>query len=241
MTMVKVVKKNKLLIGVILTYTFLFIAMPDKGTQSVKNSMYYVKEMLQIIPVVFLLTSLIEAWVPKEVIINNLGEKSGIRGSVLSLALGSLSAGPIYAAFPVCKMLLKKGASIWNIIIILSAWAVVKVPMLVNEVKFLGVKFMIVRWILTIISILVMAYVVSFIVKRENIPFESEDEKKDMNSINIKEQYCIGCGLCTKLYPDLFVMNDGKASLKNGKIGKYSDLDILEVMEKCPVKAIQLY
>ncbi|WP_432663526.1 permease [Wukongibacter baidiensis] len=240
MTMIKALKKNKLAVGVFLTYIFLFIAMPDKGTQSVKNSMYYVREMLEIIPVVFLLTSLIEAWVPKEVIINSFGEKSGVRGSILSLALGSLSAGPIYAAFPVCKMLLKKGASIWNIVIILSAWAVVKVPMLVNEAKFLGVKFMIVRWILTIISILVMAYIVSLIVRRENIPFEPEAEKRDMNSINIKEQYCIGCGLCTKLYPDLFVMNDGKANLIQGKIAENSDLDILEIVEKCPVKAIQL-
>ncbi|WP_432409625.1 ferredoxin [Wukongibacter sp. M2B1] len=137
-------------------------------------------------------------------------------------------------------MLLKKGASIWNIVIILSAWAVVKVPMLVNEVKFLGLKFMVVRWILTIISILVMAYIVSLIVKRENIPFEMKVDNKDINSINIKEQYCIGCGLCTRLYPDIFVTNDGKASLIKGKIEKDTNLDILEIVEKCPVKAIQL-
>ena len=31
---------------------------------------------------------------------------------------------------------LKKGASISNIVIILSAWAVIKVPMLANEAKF---------------------------------------------------------------------------------------------------------
>ena len=62
-------------------YLFLFIVMPDKGVKSVKNSMYYVIEMLEIIPVVFLLTSLIEAWVPREVILNSFGEDSGVKGS----------------------------------------------------------------------------------------------------------------------------------------------------------------
>lgn len=59
-------------------------------------------------PVVFILTSILEAWVPREVIMNIFGEKAGIKGSMMSFILGSLSAGPIYAAFPISKMLLKK-------------------------------------------------------------------------------------------------------------------------------------
>ena len=45
--------------------------------------------------------------------------------------------------------------SIWgmSIIIILSSWAVIKIPMLLNEAKFLGAKFMIIRWLLTVIAI----------------------------------------------------------------------------------------
>jgi uncharacterized membrane protein YraQ (UPF0718 family) len=64
------------------------------------------------------------------------------------------------------KSLLKKGASISNIVIILSAWAVIKVPMLANEAKFLGVNFMAVRWVLTVTAIFVMAYMVGKIVKK---------------------------------------------------------------------------
>ena len=97
----------------------LFIINTEKAMLSVNNSGYYLKEMLVIMPVVFLLTALIEAWVPKDMIVNALGEGSGLKGSFISLALGSVSAGPIYAAFPVCKTLLQKGASISNIVVIL--------------------------------------------------------------------------------------------------------------------------
>lgn len=239
MKIAKVLKKNKLLTGVFLAYLFLFIAMPDKGVQSFRNSMYYVKEMLEIIPVIFLLTSLIEAWVPRDVIMNSFGEKSGVRGNIFSFILGSFSAGPIYAAFPVCKMLLKKGASISNIIIILSTWAVVKVPMLVNEAKFLGVKFMVVRWILTTASIFVMAYLVFLITKKEDIPtHEQVLNKKDENIIKIKTQYCIGCGLCTKLCPDCFVMVDGKVKIIKEEIESNNIKNFKKTMEKCPAKAI---
>lgn len=127
-----------------------------------------------IMPVIFLLTALIEAWVPKEMIMEYLGDESGLKGSFISLLLGSVSAGPIYAAFPVCKTLLKKGASISNIVVILSAWAVIKIPMLANEAKFLSPKFMAVRWILTTISIIIMGYIISKLVKREDIPMEGE-------------------------------------------------------------------
>ncbi|SHH52805.1 permease [Caloranaerobacter azorensis] len=164
------IKKNKLLTLVSLTYLILFLVNTDKAILSVKNSMYYVKEMLEIMPAIFVITALIEKNVPKKVILNNLGENSGFKGIILSFILGSFSAGPIYAAFPICRTLIKKGASVSNIVIILSSWAVIKVPMLLNEAKFLGIKFMFLRWILTIISILCMSYLVSLFVKRSNVP-----------------------------------------------------------------------
>lgn len=241
MKLTKTIKKNKLLAGVFLTYVFLLIVMPNKAVESFKNSMYYVKEMLEIIPVIFLLTSLIEAWVPREVIINSFGEKSGIKGSIFSFILGSFSAGPIYAAFPVCKMLVKKGASIFNIVIILSTWAVVKVPMLINEAKFLGIEFMIARWLLTTISIFIMAYIVFLVIKKENLPIDKElKDKSSENKIKIKEEYCIGCGVCAKLCPDCFVIIDGKAKNIKEKIEPDYVENFEKAMKKCPTKAIYL-
>lgn len=238
MSMINTVKKNKLLILVTLVYIFLFIAMKDKGVQSVKNSMYYVIEMLEIIPVVFLLTSIIETWVPREIIIKSFGEKSGVKGNIFSFLLGSFSAGPIYAAFPVCKMLLGKGASITNIVIILSTWAVIKIPMLANEAKFLGPRFMEIRWILTTISIFAMAHLISIIVKKNDIPNEYAVSTGTKNIPYIKQEYCIGCSLCTKICPENFSMVNGKALIKNASIDENSLLKVNDAVNKCPVKAI---
>lgn len=74
---------------IIFAYIFLLIFMPDKAIKSLNNSLYYVKEMLIIMPVILLLTSLIEAWVPKKTIENNLGEGSGVKGYIFSFLLGS--------------------------------------------------------------------------------------------------------------------------------------------------------
>lgn len=64
--MIKKIKSNLFLVGVIVIYLLLFIINTEKAMLSVNNSGYYLKEMLVIMPVVFLLTALIEAWVPKD-------------------------------------------------------------------------------------------------------------------------------------------------------------------------------
>jgi len=133
--------------------------------------------MFMIMPVIFVLTSLLDSWVPKESIIKILGKEAKKKGIVLSFLLGSISAGPIYAAFPLCGMLHRKGAGIRNIVIILSSWAVVKVPMLLNEAKFLGLRFMIVRWVFTIISILIFSWITAQIVKDTDLPRKREEVK----------------------------------------------------------------
>ncbi|WP_461206141.1 permease [Clostridium sp. DL1XJH146] len=240
MKIVNLFKKNILLAFVILIYIVLFIFAQDKAISSVDNSMYYVIEMLQIMPVIFLLTAILDAWVPKDAIVKNLGKDSGTKGILLSFVFGSISAGPIYAAFLVCKMLLNKGASVKNIVVILSAWAVIKVPMLANEAKFLGVHFMSIRWILTVISIVIIAYLVSLIVKREDVKIEEVKELSEVKKISILTEACMGCGLCAKSMPEYFQINNRKAEVTN-KVLKVEDLDKLkEVSEKCPAKVIRL-
>ena len=237
-TFIDKMKNNLFLTFVIFIYVLLLIIIPDKGIQSFKNSLYYVKEMLTIMPVILLLTSLIDAWVPKKTIENALGEGSKTRGVLFSFLLGSFSAGPIYAAFPVCKMLIKKGATVANIIIILSAWAVIKIPMLANESKFLGPKFMITRWILTTIAILIIAIITSKVVKKEDIPLEEIVTKEDA-LLNINEKFCISCGLCAKIAPENFVMKNKKARVLS-KIIKSKENDKIKLaIDKCPAKAIK--
>ena len=237
-SIIEKLKNNMFLTLVVITYIVLGILMPSKAVQSLNNSLYYIKEMLIIMPVILLLTSLIEAWVPKKSIEKALGEGSGFKGSVFSFLLGSFSAGPIYAAFPVCKMLLKKGASVSSIVIMLSTWAVIKIPMLANEAKFLGPKFMAIRWVLTTISIFIMAYITSRLVKKEDIPMDDILTNEEEIVLNVNEQYCIGCGLCTKISPDNFVMENKKAKVIKNIAKSEENENIKESIDKCPAKAI---
>ena len=191
----KILKENLFTAIIIIAYVLIFILKPETGMTAVGNSGYYLKEMLMIMPVIFVLTALLDVWVPKETIMKYLGKQSKFKGTILSFLLGGISAGPIYAAFPVCIMLHKKGASIKNIVIILSSWAVIKIPMLLNEIKFLGIEFMVVRWILTVIGIVIFSWITSKIVKDEDIPSESTPEQE---GVIINRNACMGCSLCVK-------------------------------------------
>jgi len=230
----KILKENLFTGIIIIAYIVIFILKPETGMTAVGNSRYYLKEMLMIMPVIFVLTALLDVWVPKETIMKYLGKQSKSKGIILSFLLGGISAGPIYAAFPVCIMLHKKGASIKNIVIILSSWAVIKIPMLLNEVKFLGIKFMVVRWVLTIIAIVIFSWITSKIVKDEDIPNESASEPE---GVIINRNACMGCSLCVKNYPELFEINNKKAQVK-----KYDfildDEKLNKAINNCPVKAI---
>lgn len=231
----KKIKENLFLTMVVIAYALVFILKPKMGFQAVQNSSYYIKEMLLIMPVIFILTALLDSWVPKETIMKYLGLDSKLKGIVLSFALGAISAGPVYAAFPICIMLLKKRATIRNVVIILSSWAVIKIPMLLNEMKFLGPKFMIIRWMLTVISITIFSWVATKIIKNEDIPKEKEKKKA---GLNINQDACMGCTLCVQEYKEMFEMKNKKANVKDHSF-KPDEEKLEKAIERCPVKAIK--
>lgn len=220
---------------VTLAYIIMFIANPAMGIESVKNSGYYIKEMLMIMPVIFVLTALLDMWVPKEKIMRYLGKDAGAKGIFLSFVVGSISAGPIYAAFPMCVMLHKKGASIRNIVIILSSWAVIKVPMLLNEAKFLGPKFMAIRWVLTVLAIIIFSWISAKIIKDEDLPGEVMVKP----GLHINRDACMGCTLCAKNYPVLFEMKGKKAAVKEYDKELLDFENLQSAIKACPVHAIE--
>jgi uncharacterized membrane protein YraQ (UPF0718 family) len=234
MTILKKAKANAFILFVAAAYIILFIFKYEMGISSVKNSFYYIKEMLMIMPVIFVLTALLDLWVPKEKIIKYLGGGAKLKGVILSFVLGSISAGPIYAAFPLCVMLHKKGASIRNLVIILSAWAVIKVPMLLNEMKFLGFKFMALRWLLTVVAIAAFSWITAKLVKDKDFPLVKAAEL----SPKINKAACIGCGVCANSYPKLFEMQSGKAVFRAPPSASDGEI-LLKAAASCPVKAIE--
>lgn len=237
MTIIKKIKENLFFIMVVFAYIILFIISPSTGIKSIQNSGYYIKEMLLIMPVIFVLTALLDMWIPKEKITQYLGKEAKAKGLLLSFVVGSISAGPVYAAFPMCIMLYKKGASVQNIIIILSSWAVIKVPMLLNEAKFLGLKFMALRWILTIIAIILFSWISGKMIKENDIKTEITVK----SGLFINRGSCIGCALCTKSYPSLFEMQGKKAIFKAYDPTLINSETLQATIKTCPVNAIEYF
>ena len=219
-------------------YLILFALMPEKASTAIKNSIYYLIEMFQVLPVIFLLTVAIEVLVPKEWIIKHFGEKSGLLGNLLSLVLGSISAGPIYAAFPISKMLMSKGASVANIVILLSSWAVIKVPMLANEAKFLGVSFMSTRWVLTVAAILIMAWLMGKMISKREMSNDITDHPKP--KVDVNQDYCVGCGICVKMMPEVYELIDQKAYARLENVNSGNMTMIHKTVSKCPTQAITI-
>ncbi|MGQ0438729.1 permease [Bacillus sp. B-TM1] len=90
---------------------------------------------------VFLFVGLLDQWVKKETLMKYMGEKSGMYGILFSVLLGGIAAGPLYIAFPIAALLLKKGASIRYIVFFLGVWTTAKLPILVYEFSSFGATF----------------------------------------------------------------------------------------------------
>ncbi|MEA3558409.1 MAG: permease, partial [Candidatus Thermoplasmatota archaeon] len=109
-----------------------------------------------ILPAIMVILGLFAVWIPNKMIGKHLGHASGIKGVIISIILGTLPTGPLYIAFPMAAVLLAKGAKRSNIIIFLSAWACIKIPQEMVELRFLGLEFMLLRLALTVTFVVMM-------------------------------------------------------------------------------------
>jgi len=116
-------------------------------------------EMLLIIPPVFILLGLLDVWIEREVMMKYLGEDSGLKGILISIIIGSAAAGPLYGAFPIAAVFMKKGVKFSNILIFIGAWSTTKVPMFMFELGSLGPRFALTRLAVDIVGIIVMAFI----------------------------------------------------------------------------------
>lgn len=226
-------KIKPIFIVVLFAYAITFLVNRDVALEGIMGSGYFIKEMITVMPVIVALTLAIDVWVPKELIYKYLGKGSGFLGFLLSLLVGSISAGPIYAAFPLVIMLLKKGASVSNAAAILSAWAVVKVPMLVVEARFLGAEFMALRWILTVLAIYLMSRIIDKIVKPEDMIKQASSEE----GLSIMSKACVKCYKCTEKYPNIFSLDQEGDVIINYEAINDEELQD-DIVDICPVKAI---
>lgn len=165
--MKKLIRNYLFCVAIIIIFIAILFIFPQNRESIIENTNNYFLEMVLILPSVMILMGLFNVWISKKAVTNYLGRKSGLKGSLISVFLGALPTGPLYVAFPLASLMIKKGASFSNIVVFLSAWACLKIPQEIVELQFLGWKFMILRWSLTVILVIIMGKIIEKIMKKE--------------------------------------------------------------------------
>ena len=125
------------------------------GLSALNSAFFQFVSMLKIVPPIFLLIGLLDMWVPRETMIRLMGEKSGAVGVLIAFFIGTMSAGPLIAAFPVAQIMLKKGARYSNVLFFLTVWASAKLPILFYQATTLGLLYTVVTNVTLLIVYLV--------------------------------------------------------------------------------------
>lgn len=152
---------------VVAGYILLRIFNETAFAAATTTAIYGTREMLAIIPPVFVLLGLLDVWVPREVMTRYMGHGSRVRGALMAFVVGSAAAGPLYVAFPIAGMLMKKGASFFNVLVFIGAWSTTKIPMFLFELGSLGAPFAVTRALINIPGILAIAWLINTLVGQE--------------------------------------------------------------------------
>lgn len=178
--MKKILKRYAVFIAALLAVGVLTLIYRDIGLKAFSISAQQFWQMLLIIPPIFILLGLMDVWVPRETMVKYMGEGSGLKGIILAIIIGSAAAGPLYGAFPVAAVFMKKGVKFSNLLIFIGAWSTTKIPMFLFEMASLGTKFAATRLLIDIPGIIIIALILSKLISKKEV----EDLYKNAEKIS---------------------------------------------------------
>jgi uncharacterized membrane protein YraQ (UPF0718 family) len=153
-------------VAALLVLVGLFPGNRKTGLDALSATASHLSSMFAMLPPIFVLLGLFDVWIERERVTSWLGEHSGVGGSVAALVLGSLAAGPTYAAFPAAAVLLTKGSTLTNALIFVGAWSTTKIPLLLFELSAMGWKVALGRLLLDVPGIFAIAWLTERMVAR---------------------------------------------------------------------------
>ena len=130
-------------------------------------------ELIRMLPFVFILVGLFDVWVPREMIEKHLGDASKGIAYVWALFLAMTTVGGLFVALPIAQSLENKGASKTVVLTYLTGATVVRLPMTIFEMTFLGVKFTAIRWAVAIALTIASSFLMSGLTGEKKL-FEGE-------------------------------------------------------------------
>lgn len=165
----KHIKKYRVFVLASIVIMFLFFWNRELGLEAIDTVKFSFTEMITILPPIFILMGLLDVWIPKDTMSRFMGEESGFLGILLSFFLGSAAAGPLYGAFPIAAVFMKKGVKFTNVLIFIGAWSTTKLPLILFEIASMGSKFALTRFVVNIFGILIIANLVNKSLSKEEI------------------------------------------------------------------------
>ena len=144
-----------------------YIADIDLGKEVAHNLWAFIFSMIKIFPCAFILIGLFEVWIKKETVEKHLGSESGPVSYLWALILASTTVGGLFVGFPVAYTLFKKGARLSIIFTYISAGAVCRVPMTIFEASYMGVKFSIIRFVISLPLIILTSILLEKLLKQD--------------------------------------------------------------------------
>ncbi len=165
--------QNKHINALAISIYFVFIISSfmigfEPGKQIGHNFTSFSIEMLKLLPCAFILIGLFEVWVKKESVEKHLGKNSGAIGYMWVILLAGTTVGGLYVAFPVAYSLFKKGAKLSVIFTYIGASAICRIPMTIFESSFMGIKFSLIRLIVSIPLVILISVLLGNYLEKRN-------------------------------------------------------------------------
>lgn len=129
----------------------------EAGRRMSATFVSFLGHMVRILPCVFVLIGLFEVWVKREVIERHLGEGAGLKSHVYAILLAGTTIGGLHVALPVAHALKVKGARLGVMLTYIFASCICRAPMTLFEASFLGWRFTLVRFVVSLPLIVLFA------------------------------------------------------------------------------------
>jgi len=151
---------------VLCIYAVLYFISPDKTFLAMEKSGSIMITMAIPLSLVFVLMLILSIFLNPAKITKMLGRESGGRGMILSAIAGIISAGPIYAWYPLLKDLKERGAGESSIAIFLYNRSV-KPFLLPVMMSYFGLIFVVVLTLLTVAASFAAGFLVNLFAGKE--------------------------------------------------------------------------
>ncbi len=128
----------------IIAIILLVVASVQQGSFHTKGLKGGAKLFLDILPLMFLaflIAGLMQELLPREFVINWLGEESGFKGIAIGWLAGALAPDGPFVSYPIARALLSAGAGLSTVVTYMAAWSLLELTRLPLEVSIMGPRF----------------------------------------------------------------------------------------------------